>query len=82
METGDFMEPGQQALCRVEHRGAVEVFGVSSARGVRASRTGPTRNMCLRSFFSVIILSYVFSTLWLGQPSNLYSVWLVLHSFL
>lgn len=27
---GDFMEPGQQALYQVEHRGAVRVFGVSS----------------------------------------------------
>lgn len=31
MEMGDFMEPGQQALYQVEHRGAVKVFGVSSS---------------------------------------------------
>lgn len=31
MEMGDFMEPGQQDLHRVEHRGADKVFGVSSA---------------------------------------------------
>lgn len=30
MEMGDFMEPGQQALYQVEHRGAVKVSGVSS----------------------------------------------------
>lgn len=30
MEMGDFMAPGQHALGRAEHRGAVKVFGVSS----------------------------------------------------
>lgn len=30
MEMGDFMAPGQHVLDRVEHRGAVKVFGVSS----------------------------------------------------
>lgn len=37
---GDFMEPGQQALYQVEHRGAVRVFGVSSLWGIRASGMG------------------------------------------
>lgn len=40
MEMGDFMAPGQHVLDRVEHRGAVKVFGVSSLWGVSASRMG------------------------------------------
>lgn len=39
-EMGDFMEPGQQALHQVKHRGAVSEFGVSSSWGVRVSRAG------------------------------------------
>lgn len=38
------MEPGQHALYRVEPRGVVKVFGVSSALGVRASMMGQVLN--------------------------------------
>lgn len=32
MEMGDFMEPGQQALYRVEHRGAVKRGGAKGTK--------------------------------------------------
>lgn len=61
MEMGDFMEPGQQALNQVKHRGAVSEFGVSSSWRVGVSRMGqvvstPARNMVY--FLSVLYLSY------------------------
>lgn len=62
MEMGDFMEPGQQALYRVEHRGAVKVFGVSSLYGVRASKMGQIVSTACQehvSVFSVFFYHYI-----------------------
>lgn len=70
MEMGDFMEPGQQALDQVEHRGAVKVFGVSSSQGVRASKMGQVVSTAYQEhvvfsvlFFFIIVLSCMFTLL-------------------
>lgn len=56
MEMGDFMEPGRQALDRVEPRGAVKVFGVSSLSGVRASRMGRRVSTATRNVWVLSLL--------------------------
>lgn len=66
MEMGDFIEPGQQALNRVKHPGAVSILGVSSSWGGRVSRAGQVISTAYQEhavFSLIIILSCVFSRL-------------------
>lgn len=87
METGDSMEPGQQALRRAEHRGAAEVCGASSLGRVRASAMGhsqyglPGPCRCFLLFlFSCFLFSFGHSVelrlhhcIGEDNPSSLYS---------
>lgn len=84
MEMGDFMEPGQQALDQVEHRGAVKVFGVSSSQGVRASKMGQVVSTAYQEHvvFSVLFFFYHCIKLYvhsIGQDSQ--AVCVVCHQY-